>query len=1549
MSKETINTNSTKRKTIRTILWSAFAMILLLSLLTAVIQIPFFQTKIVKKLASVITEKTDFRTSIYSVNIKWFDTIVLDSVRILDDNDSLMITVDQIAIDFDISTLKDGRNIFLSEAHIQSGAVKLVKNAVDGSLNITRFIDNVRSIFRRRGAKHAKAPPVFTIDDVHIRDMQFSYNDLRQNPITEGFDYHHFDLININGDAEDFRVVSDTLELMVNRLRGYEPVNDFTIHDFIGFYQISNQSMVFSNFDLYAGNSTLRDSVAFHYDSKADLGYFNDSVTIQANINQTEIYSQDLALFASTLDPYMEFYTVSGKFKGEVRSFTVRDFVLNFGARSQITGDVSFDGLPDINETFTNLQITRALVDTRDLKQYIPDPKAYETVSTFGDVELFADFIGFPNDFVANGEANTRLGNILADINLKLGRQSTYSGSLALNNFDLNPFSPQPGLFRRTTFEGIIAGSGFGMDDADFQLNANFKYLDCNDYRYQNINTNARFTESFFEGRISVDDPNLIFTLGGTVDLRDGKENIVLSAQLDTAFFKNLNLLDEETFLRTSIKTNTAGLRIDDLVGNAQFSDIFLSYQGRNLAVDTLSFISTKEDGLRYFNLNSDRMDAELRGDYDFTYLVNDIQKLMAEYKLIFSNDADELQAYDLSNKVKAVEAYREKEYDISYDIHLKDINPLLQVFLPKMYLAYDTHLQGNIRGGYTNMLSLHGSIDTLRYDNTLLLDNRVDVATSKITDSTEVLAMVYLESDQQQIDQDELNINTEGLTFEAIWDNDHIDFTQRIKQVNTDNHANLYGELRFLNDTTEIRLQPSDLMVLKNPWYFSDDNQILITGKELYFNNFSLFNQSQKAGLQEIELSGALSQDSLKMLTLNINHFEVDNLNPLLTRNYQGEVNGYINVQNIFPSGKRDSTRQLMLNSEVSIGEFSVNDFLFGDITGITNWNKLNRELDLQLTVDRSGEKIIAVNGAYVPQPEEDKLDMQAIFQNANVNILEPFFSEYFSEFAGKADGNFTISGTPQSPVLLGKGNIRNGGIKINYLNTNYTFDGGIFFDENTIGVKDLELYDVRQNKAIFNGGFFHDGFDNFVVDLQGQLDNVAVLNTTINDNDLFYGSAYATGEVSLLGAIENMDIMARVATEKETKIFIPIESVEDAQQSDFISFVSFDDSLAQISEIDKLNPTGVNLDLEIDITPDAYGELIFDIKTGDIIRGRGEGQLQLLLSSTGEFNMFGDISFTQGGYNFTLYNIINKEFEIQPGSTISWLGDPYGGIVDIQATYQQLASLAPLIADPTVRNQEEVRRRYDAIVYLDLTGDLMAPNIDFKIDVQNYPENSVFLQAAVETLRNAQALGDEEIKRQVFSLIVLRRFSEVGSFDGGGNMVSSSVSELLSNQFSYWLSQVDENLQIDVDLGSFDEDRFNTFQLRLSYSFLDGRLRVTRDGGFTNVNNEADAVSVIGDVTLEYLLTQDGKYRVKMYNRSNFNSLLNGIGASNNATQGISLMHVESFDRVKELFSNTRQKNREVTESQQVQDTTSIETNRSIPADSVLQESSATKNYLP
>jgi hypothetical protein len=149
-----------------------------------------------------------------------------------------------------------------------------------------------------------------------------------------------------------------------------------------------------------------------------------------------------------------------------------------------------------------------------------------------------------------------------------------------------------------------------------------------------------------------------------------------------------------------------------------------------------------------------------------------------------------------------------------------------------------------------------------------------------------------------------------------------------------------------------------------------------------------------------------------------------------------------------------------------------------------------------------------------------------------------------------------------------------------------------------------------------------------------------------------------------------------------------------------------------------------------------------------------------------------------------------------------------------------------------------------------------------------------------------------------------------------------------LLSNQLSYWMSQVDENLEIDVDIASMDQESFNTFQLRFSYTFLNGRLRVTGDGTLNNSSNQPTGAqsspsSLAGDWTVDYKLTADGKLRVKMYSRTNSNPLLSTVNQQTAMTTGASIIHTQSFDELRDIFTSSRkQRKKEEEKAQQVTD---------------------------
>jgi hypothetical protein len=207
-----------------------------------------------------------------------------------------------------------------------------------------------------------------------------------------------------------------------------------------------------------------------------------------------------------------------------------------------------------------------------------------------------------------------------------------------------------------------------------------------------------------------------------------------------------------------------------------------------------------------------------------------------------------------------------------------------------------------------------------------------------------------------------------------------------------------------------------------------------------------------------------------------------------------------------------------------------------------------------------------------------------------------------------------------------------------------------------------------------------------------------------------------------------------------------------------------------------------------------------------------------------------------------------------------------------------------------------------------MNLDGELMSPDISFGFDFSELP-NSGEVQTAISSFQSRIANDEQEMNRQVFSVIMSRSFSPEGQF-AGVNSISNSLGQLLSAQLNSLASQVDKNLEINIDLANLDQNTLETFQLSVAYTFLDGRLRVSRDGGFTDNTGQAGAASIIGDWQAEYLLTDDGVYRMRIFNRNNFNTFTSLSLSQNIVTYGVALTQNVSFNSFSELFQKITQR---------------------------------------
>jgi hypothetical protein len=337
---------------------------------------------------------------------------------------------------------------------------------------------------------------------------------------------------------------------------------------------------------------------------------------------------------------------------------------------------------------------------------------------------------------------------------------------------------------------------------------------------------------------------------------------------------------------------------------------------------------------------------------------------------------------------------------------------------------------------------------------------------------------------------------------------------------------------------------------------------------------------------------------------------------------------------------------------------------------------------------------------------------------------------------------------------------------------------------------------------------------------------------------------------------------------------------------------------------EINRLEIENIRMNFILDITPDAYAEIIIDPRTGEGISGRGRGVLTMNVDTQGNFNLSGNYEITQGQYNFSLYNVVKKQFTVQPGGRITWYGDPTQGVMNLTAEYKENLSLQPLQTRTSTLNSDNptASRRYPARVIMKLNGELLSPDIAFGFNFDEFPNTSEN-QTTIAAFQNRIANDDQEMNRQVFSVIMTRSFSPEGQFAGGGS-ISSSLGQLLSSQLNNFIGQVDQNLEVQVDLASIGQNALENFQLSVAYTFLNGRLRVSRDGGFTDNRGNTDATSIIGDWQAEYQLSKDGVYRMRIFNRNNFNTFTSLSLSKNVSTYGISLSQNVSFNNFRELF---------------------------------------------
>jgi hypothetical protein len=689
-----------------------------------------------------------------------------------------------------------------------------------------------------------------------------------------------------------------------------------------------------------------------------------------------------------------------------------------------------------------------------------------------------------------------------------------------------------------------------------------------------------------------------------------------------------------------------------------------------------------------------------------------------------------------------------------------------------------------------------------------------------------------------------------------------------------------------------QVELEPGILVIHDNQWNIHRSSMLI----KRHFFRVDNFDASSTG--KRILANGTISSEEGQEFLLEVQNLDLAAVDELSGINAEltGAATGHLNY--------RRSKGIPVINSSLMVDSLSFNSHYMGKTEMVALWDDLAGTLNARL-ISRVGEnKSVEVSGAYIPGNRS--VDFDISLDSFSLSALNPYTAGVVHDLNGAANLNLTLDGTIDTPELNGTVDFEQGAATFDFINTRYILNDQVRIYHNNVYLEDFRVEDQFGHGGRVNGSVANTHLKDFYISLNIDADNVQCMNTTSGDNEVFYGTIFGTGNLRITGPPDNIRLNINAATEKNTALYLPLYNASEVTTSDFITFVLEEDLDVPESSLARArNIGGLELELEVDVTNEATVQLIFDPKVGDIIETSGNGNLRITLDKSSGFSMYGDVVLDKGDYLFTLQNVINKRFKIEPGGKISFNGAPMDASIDLEAIYTTRAAPYNLYPDFD-DTRESLKKRIPVECHLVLQDDLKSPTISTGIHMPTADaETRNLLENATST--------DEELMKQFLSLLVINNFYSVTGFgtqDVGttGSIAGVTASELLSNQLSNWLSQISDDFDIGVNYRPGDEITRDEVEVALSTQLLDDRVIISGnvDVGGQETNPSTDASNtpyIMGDFDVEFRVTDN--VSIIAFNRARDELLFETAPYK----QGVGISYKEEFNNLKQLIARYRE----------------------------------------
>jgi hypothetical protein len=1328
--------------------------------------------------------------------------------------------------------------------------------------------------------KNALQLPNIQLQKFEIKDGRFAYNAHGSGAYSdEEFNPKNVRIHNLNLDFAHILLNSNaTLSLDINQF-GLRSGDNFVLEEFSSKnIYLAGNGIIFPNLRVKTDRSVITRDLWLDFNKIDDLKDFGNRVLIRSNMEGTEISMEDFAYFypgfknsAIYKNHRDKSMYVSGRITGRLLNISGTDMSVSIPGVIDLEGNIRLRDMNNTEQMLVGLRVNKLITDVRNLGTLIPGFRAPANFYKLGRFNFSGSFDGFLSDFVARGTLKSQIGSaeMFMQLDVKDGiEKARYLGDLELKQFQLGRWIGNPDLGKISSRIRIRDGVGLTFESAKANLNAQISAFEYKNYLYSNILINGELEKYRFQGSFVSADPNANIYFDGNIDMAGDNYLYDFIANIGNIDLQSLNFVDYPFSLAGDVSIIGTGKDLSSIIGNIDIEDIEIHrkedhYKLSKVEVRSHIHSMTK----RRITLKMDGSYANLDGNFNFTNLSDDVRSLLKK------NYPYHTRNWDFEpGKVSA-------KQNFTFELRLSANKNLLPLF------GLDGIDPGEFRAkGFIDSENEHLELatSTNRFIYKEFNFVNVNISVSNHLDKAEI--GLHIDS---SYNEKYLLKNIDILTnFESDSVNVKIDLPAI---TDTADYVRFNLALRPHELGYKAHILNSSMLIAGRRWKIDPLNEVVIGQQYHKMKNVRITDGNRFIKLRDLDG---------KSIELELNKFDFSIINELLKYDkmyFEGETDTKLSVRGIY-NKKPDFAASIL------IPELLINKETWGEVNIDASWPADTELNGIVSIADAARGRSLKLDLNYNPENKEINANIRT--RAFSLHFLEYILKDGIEDFEGLADLEAKITGTTEDLKLSGEGVVNNGRVKVIYLGTRYTFDNQkIRITQDNIDLTGAILLDREGNRATITGGLFHDFFKNFVLAANISSDNFIALSTTRQDNPVYYGLGKGRISVDFIGSVDSPRMLINATTSTGTQLILPIQQSQSSIGESFIEFVNKEEFIKTVEN--DLRPdikiSGMEIEMNLVMTPDAEVTMIFDETRGDVLRGRGRGNLKIMFTRTGEFEMFGQYQVETGQYLFTMGAIVAKPFSVRRGGTVRWNGDPVNAMLDIEADYFVRTHLSIFLAEylqaAPQQMVEAARTRVDVNLILQLGGTLFSPQINFDLE---FPELAGQLRSFADNKVRLLRANPIDFNSQVFGLMVFNTFLPMTALsDVVASNIStagiSTISEFISSQLSLFVtSLINEALEENGLIAGVDFDinfRANTdilgglggeiqgdpsilpseieirFKNRLR--ILDERLSVNVGSNFVRQSFIGRDNYLIPEFNVEYALTADRKLNMRLYGK--------------------------------------------------------------------------------